>query len=223
MRNKTLFWLGGGALVELILFAAPFAWKIPVGWAVTMFVLGVLGLWSIAICYLTLWNSKRRRSAAAAPIVFGSPVQRALGHGESVWCIPVRLASTANHNNFSRCSVKTEFHSGDSPSLRWGDPKQNDSPQPETALNSAASALVPIVTRREPSEPDTAWLMTASYHQGVGGEPKYSYPANRSLVRFRLVVISDDGTPYVSPQQYRFRVPSLVSNGQFTLEIEYDV
>jgi len=161
------------------------------------------------------------------PVVeFGAPVQRGRREEESFWHIPVtihpRIFRRIGPAALYEVEIYLDEYRGEEVinkiRLCWGDAKF-ENPTTTTFLRRGDIKLVPVVIREEEESDGSAYVTDIRYFEHR--ERVVKLAADRRKHRYRLRVKS--GTyETASKHIYVIRVPRTWTNGQFSLEIEYE-
>ena len=159
---------------------------------------------------------------------FGCPVQRGKHDGESFWHIPVqifpRLWKKIGPATISPCKVYMDRYSGDqktdSIQLGWGDMHFEDG-KAEELLQKGRVVLVPIVWRSELGDDTNAYIADLNFLRDRSQLVR-SIAGDRKKNKFKLRVKSGASWEKTSAHLYMIRVPDAQSNGQFSVEMEYE-
>lgn len=161
------------------------------------------------------------------PIVeFGSPVQRAKTRGQSFWHVPIkiypRVFKRVGPATLSHCRVYLDLYRGDDIAnkirLGFGD-MYTDQPKKEETLQAGRPLLIPVVSRSEDSNDGRATIADLAFHNSEGTPNLVENDRKKNKFRLRVKSGKDE---WVSPHFYIIRVPIEPSNGQFSVEIEFE-
>jgi hypothetical protein len=170
-----------------------------------------------------LWTLARW--AMPPRVEFGSPVQRQKKESTCHYHVPIKLCPRfkIGPGTMPNCRIFLDRYSGDivSESIRlcWGDACFSEISEREN-LYKDEMFLVPIAWREEEKNDGNAYITDTRYFKNEG-EKVHALTPDRSKHRFKLRVKSGK-YERASPHFYLLRVPVGVSNGHFTVEIEYE-
>lgn len=173
------------------------------------------------------WLSSIWLRLMPAIVEFGSPANRCGANYEhqAHWHIPITLLRRMTRPRIvTGCKVFADIYENDQKSqsipLVWGDMMFFDKPAPQATLRWHEVEMVPIAWRSEQGGDANGYFTDATFFKDQR-ELNHSISCDRAWYRFKLRVQSGRFKSE-SPHFYRVHCPRARSNGQFTVEIEYE-